>query len=901
MNIITIDFETFYEKSGFSLSKLTTEEYVRDDRFEVIGVAIKVNDGETEWASGTHEQMSKFLKTFPWEESMMLAHNCMFDGFIMSERFGIFPKVYADTLSMGRAIHGVEVGGSLGVLAERYSIGVKGDEVITASGKRRVDFTEEDLNRYGDYCVNDVELTHKLFSAMVRRGFPKTEMKLIDLTLRMFIQPKLDLDLNLLEQHYNDIRDAKAKLLVDAGMENRDDLMSNPKFAELLKGLGVNPPMKISPATEKETFAFAKNDEEFKALAEHPDIRVQTLVAARLGTKSTLEETRTERFIGIAKRGLMPVPLKYYAAHTGRWGGSDSLNLQNLPSRGANAGKLKKAIIAPEGYLIIDADSSQIEARVLAWLSGQDDLTEAFRKGEDVYKIMASAIYSKSVEEITKEERFVGKTTILGCFGADTEVLTDSGWKRIVTVQATDLLWDGEEWVKHQGLVPQGTKEVLTAWGLDATLDHEILTEHGWQEWSEVATNPTRFLSALNRANLPSLTGNNTTNKMGSPQGGIQLSNVVAGGKVKWIGITLNLKKLHGAIHAQKYLVTKLARNIGVTKILFLTGHIVNACLTAYQVASHAVIQSLVKHTRIMVVEGLQFMNLGVKIEKNFYAILFHSMGGMTRNETLTASTTTGGMHQTIYGLRPSPKMLKINDELETLSYKSKNSKKKMQTYDIAYAGSRNRYTVKTSCGAIIAHNCGYGMGAQKFGAQLKTFGSEIDDAEARKIITIYRETYPSIVTLWRQAQLALEALTKNMKTSLGKSGVLQLRPDERAIQLPSGLLMRYDKLVPIRDEKGIQYQYKTRYGWNKIYGGKVIENVCQAIARCIIGEQMIKIAKRYNVVLTVHDAVACIVPEAEIIEAQKYVEECMRWTPDWADGLPVNCESGYGRSYGDC
>ena len=610
MNIITIDFETYYEKSSFSLSKLTTEEYVRSDKFEVIGVAVKVNNGDTEWASGDHAQIKKFLDSFAWGESMMLAHNCIFDGFIMSERFGITAKAYADTMCMGRGIHGVESSASLSALAERYSIGVKGDEVIAASGKRRVDFTEEELSRYGDYCVNDVDLTHKLFSAMVRNGFPKNEMKLIDLTLRMFIQPKLDLDLNLLEQHFNDIRDTKAKLLVDAGMDNRDDLMSNPKFAELLKGLGVIPPMKESPANGKQTFAFAKNDEEFKALAEHPDVRVQALISARLGTKSTLEETRTERFIGIAKRGLMPVPLKYYAAHTGRWGGSDNLNLQNLPSRGANGGKLKKAIIAPEGYVIIDADSAQIEARVLAWLSGQNDLVEAFRKGEDVYKIMASAIYGKSVEQISKEERFVGKTTILGC---------------------------------------------------------------------------------------------------------------------------------------------------------------------------------------------------------------------------------------------------------------------------------------------------GYGMGAQKFGAQLKTFGAEIDDAEARKIITIYRETYPNIVGLWRQAQLALEALTKGMTTSLGKSGVLVLRPDERAIQLPSGLLMRYEKLIPVKDEKGIQYQYKTRYGWNKIYGGKVIENVCQAVARCIIGEQMIRIAKKYDVVLTVHDAIACIVKEEQVKEAQAYVEECMRWTPDWAEGLPVNCESGYGRSYGDC
>ena len=610
MKLITIDFETFYEKSTFSLSKLTTEEYVRDDRFEVIGVAVKVNDGETEWASGTHKQIKGWLEGFDWANSMAIAHNMMFDGFILSERFGIFPKVYADTLSMGRAIHGVEVGASLAALAERYKLGTKGDEVIAASGKNRLDFTDEDLDRYGDYCVNDVELTYKLFSAMIKKGFPKTEMKLIDLTTRMFTRPILDLNLNLLEMHLVDIKEKKENLLVLAGIEDKGELASNPKFAELLKQLNVPVPMKISPITGKETFALSKNDEEFKALAEHPNVVVQALVAARLGTKSTLEETRTERFIGIAKRGLMPVPLKYYAAHTGRWGGSDSLNLQNLPSRGDNAGKLKKAIIAPEGYSVIDADSSQIEARVLAWLARQNDLVEAFAKGEDVYKIMASAIYSKDAEEITKEERFVGKTTILGA---------------------------------------------------------------------------------------------------------------------------------------------------------------------------------------------------------------------------------------------------------------------------------------------------GYGMGAAKFGAQLKTFGTTVSEAEARHIIQIYRETYPHIVGLWRQAQLALEAISKGYTTSLGKVGVLSIEPNEKGIRLPSGLLMRYDQLVAVRDEKGMQYQYKTRYGWNKIYGGKVIENVCQAIARCIIGEQMICIAKRYNVVLTVHDAIACVVKDEEVLEAQAYIEECMKWTPEWADGLPVSCESGYGKSYGDC
>ena len=157
----------------------------------------------------------------------------------------------------------------------------------------------------------------------------------------------LDLDIGLLEQYLEDTRERKDQLLESAGV-SKDDLMSNPKFAEILRGLGVEPPTKVSPTTGKETFAFAKSDEAFQALADHEDDRVQAVVAARLGTKSTLEETRTQRFIDIGKRGSLPVPVRYYAAHTGRWGGDDKINLQNLPSRGANGKKLKRSIIAPE-------------------------------------------------------------------------------------------------------------------------------------------------------------------------------------------------------------------------------------------------------------------------------------------------------------------------------------------------------------------------------------------------------------------------------------------------------------------------------------------------------------------------------------------------------------------------
>jgi DNA polymerase I-like protein with 3'-5' exonuclease and polymerase domains len=608
MNLITVDFETYYDRD-FSLSKITTEEYVRSDLFEVIGVSVKVNNEETEWASGTHQQIKQWLQSnFEWERSFVLAHNTLFDGAILSWRFGVSPRGWLDTLCMGRALHGVEVGGSLKALAERYGLGAKGTEVVNALGKRRLSFSDEELARYGDYCINDVELTHKLFTILVK-DFPKQELRVIDQTLRMFIDPVLELDGDMLQQHLIGIKQMKEDLLTSSGAD-KAELMSNEKFAELLRSFGVEPPMKVSPATGKQTYAFAKSDEEFKALAEHDDARVQTLVAARLGTKSTLEETRTQRFIDISKRGNLPVPIRYYAAHTGRFGGDDKINMQNLPSRGNNANKLKKAIIAPEGYTIIDADSAQIEARVLAWLSEQEDLVTAFAEDKDVYKKMASAIYGKPEFEVVKDERFVGKTTILGA---------------------------------------------------------------------------------------------------------------------------------------------------------------------------------------------------------------------------------------------------------------------------------------------------GYGMGAAKFQGQLKTMGVDVELEEAKRIIDIYRRTNDAVVRLWRQAQNALVNMSRGEAAPLGRAGVLEVVPSETAIRLPSGLLMRYDDLRFDQNDKGVEFHYKTRKGRTRIYGGKVIENVCQAIARCIIAEQMLKIGKRYKVVLTVHDAIAVCVPDAEVVPATQYVEECMRWVPEWAKGLPVNCESGSGKSYGDC
>jgi len=392
----------------------------------------------------------------------------------------------------------------------------------------------------------------------------------------------------------------------------RKKLASNLQFAAVLKERGVEPPKKISPTTGKETFALAKNDEGFIALLESDNALVQQLCAVRLGTKSTIEESRIERFIGIGarNRGHLPIPLKYYGAHTGRWAGADSVNFQNLPSRDKKKKTLKNSVIAPEGYTIINCDSSQIEARVLAWLAGQTDVVEQFRRGEDVYSIFASKIYERKITKADPVERFVGKTCILGL---------------------------------------------------------------------------------------------------------------------------------------------------------------------------------------------------------------------------------------------------------------------------------------------------GYGTGAAKLRHTLKTQppGADLSEEGCKQIVNLYRSVNYEIVTLWRDSEMALGHIagwTSEMNEySLGKHGAV--RVNSAGLRLPNGLYIQYPNLR-IEDEC---VTYNSRKGSVSIWGGSVVENVVQALARIIVAEQMLKLRERYRPILTVHDAVVIMVRTNELEDALAFITQVMSTPPDWAKGLPVACETKHGQSYGEC
>jgi DNA polymerase len=455
--IVTLDFETFFDpERGYTLKKLTHEAYIRDPRFEVIGVGVKVNAGPSVWLEDADFRV--WMHEVDWANAAVLGHNmALFDAFILAHHYGIKAGFYLDTLPMSRALNG-PTGNNLKDLSIKYGVGEKGDELINAKGKRRRHFTPEEWLRFGDYCRQDCDLTHGIFQKM---PFPEVELRLINLTARCFVDPTLELDRPLAEAYLVQEKDAKRKLLLkvvevftgrkfqaateeDALALAKPVLLSNDKFAAQLLELGIEPGMKVSAQASKKAghdvyaYAFAKTDsfmQELLETDEPPEARY--LAEARIGVKSTINETRAERFLAIASRGRLPVPLKYYGAHTGRWSGTDKVNFQNLPrvfydkaTGEMLTGHLRQALRAPKGEALVVVDLAQIEPRVTAWLAGHDDMLDSFRRNDaqtrvyretgqgeegDIYSDEGSKFFGKKLSKSkTKKERQAAKSMIIG-------------------------------------------------------------------------------------------------------------------------------------------------------------------------------------------------------------------------------------------------------------------------------------------------------------------------------------------------------------------------------------------------------------------------------------------------------------------------------------------------------
>lgn len=413
--ILVIDFETRWDSKEYTLSKMTTEQYVRDARFKAFGLCYKTLDVEEDITWIGHDDIQSWVDSVDWSRTAVLAHNAQFDISILSWVYGAKPCFVFDSLSMARALRGVEAGNSLMKLAEIYELPPKGNAVHSTNGMSELAYEVE--QELAEYCKHDVFLCEKIFENLmleVDGGFPIKELKLIDMTLRMFTNPVLELDEEMLREAIEDERTKREALLKKANIED-SALASNEQFAIVLQTLGVVPPTKISKTTGKEAYAFAKNDALFQALLNSENEDIALICEARLKVKSTLERTRAQRFVDIASRGTLPVPLNYYGAHTGRWSASkgSGLNLQNL-KRGSF---LRKSIQAPDGFTLVVCDLSQIEPRVLAYLSDYKPLLEIFSSGQDAYAAFGAQMFG--IPGLNKNDhpdlRQSAKSALLGC------------------------------------------------------------------------------------------------------------------------------------------------------------------------------------------------------------------------------------------------------------------------------------------------------------------------------------------------------------------------------------------------------------------------------------------------------------------------------------------------------
>lgn len=416
---IFLDFETFYAED-YSLggkNAITSIEYILDPRYETIMCAIAIEDEPSFILE--RDDVANFLQDIK-QPYACASHNATFDMAILAFRYGIHPDVIIDTLSMARALLSNQLRSlRLADLLTHFGLEAKGSTIKDVKGLRYADIKANDFlwNSFTRYCLRDCNGLREIYWRLIPKMTAR-EMRVIDTVIRMVTQPRLQLNLGKLEDYHKVVYQHKEDLIAPLGV-TRSELQSNPQFAQLLRNLNIDPPLKLSNRTGELTYAFAKTDQEFMDLQEHPSEQVQQLMEARLGIKTTIEETRTKRFINIASSTIrswstafLPVPLKYSGAHTHRLSGDWKLNLQNLSSRKQKT--LREAIEAPPGYMIIAVDAKQIEARLTAWLARQMNLLDAFREERDIYLEFAALIYYKLLREISRLERFTGKTCILG-------------------------------------------------------------------------------------------------------------------------------------------------------------------------------------------------------------------------------------------------------------------------------------------------------------------------------------------------------------------------------------------------------------------------------------------------------------------------------------------------------
>lgn len=458
MRVVTLDFETYFDsKAKYSLTCMGPLEYVRDPRFYVQCVSIRIDKGETyviEAIGGKDSQVLHALK-LDAPGTITVGHNLNgFDCLVLSEHYGIHPYMLVDTIPMMHWLGLSRVmSRSHKALTTLLGHGIKQAGTVVSDGKKtKEEFTPDEWAFFLRYCRDDTMQCSENFYSML--PFMNADaLKLMSLTAKMATEPAFIPDSSLLKDYKSELDMQSALALeklqkflhfgsVDAMLKG---IRSRSTFPQLLADVGGVCPMKWSEKQGKEIPAISKTDLEFTKLLSSDNEKVRLLVQTRLEQNSSIQMSRTQSLLGFADKPI-PIMLSVLNARTGRYtagneGKSDGLNFQNLSKRDPSKLALRKALRVPEGYSVVACDSSQIEARILAWVSGQIDLVEQFKTGRDPYAEMASKIFhvpAQAIHDAAKSSadprhdkyktyRNVGKTCVLSAgYGVGAQKFSDT-------------------------------------------------------------------------------------------------------------------------------------------------------------------------------------------------------------------------------------------------------------------------------------------------------------------------------------------------------------------------------------------------------------------------------------------------------------------------------------------
>lgn len=489
--IVTLDFESKFDtKNKLGFKHQTTEQYIRDPRWLTHGVGIKKGGNPTLWLYGAKKVKEFFART-DFSAATMLAHNSKFDGLVLSHHYDVRPAYWLDTRAMAMMLFGNNMRStSLANLTKKFLPGEVKDQTALFNIEGKSKLTPEEALELGNYCRGDCDKTYMIYCIFLRKMQAESidfNLLTVDMITKMFTDPMLNLDPDpLVDLIATEVAEKQAALGLSVATSMKQ-VNSGPQLATLLESHGVKVPMKISPSNGQDTYAFAKTDRPFLELLDHPDEVVRNLVAARLRIKTSINETRSKKYLDVSERGTWPVDLNVSGARTthrlsGAGGGGG--NPQNLGRKSP----LRRAVIPPEGYQMYAVDSSNIELRDAMALAGEWEVVEKLRDPTfDLYRLFAAHIYAIEVHAVTVDQRLVGKVAML-------QLQYGAGWEGFMNAAYSwGVELEGEEAMRIVALYRAAFPKVVKAWkNINFMLKQLIKGEQeAWYNDHIIYANPT--------------------------------------------------------------------------------------------------------------------------------------------------------------------------------------------------------------------------------------------------------------------------------------------------------------------------------------------------------------------------------------------------------------------------